>query len=95
MAAAVRRFGRTVHQLTGFRQAAASREAKAICPVDAWAFRPQYTEGRCPLCGWEAPGVVVRLPVSRRIDFFGWMALGMILLSVAMAVIVAVIYARA
>lgn len=31
-------------------------EPRAVCPVDRWAFTPRYTDGRCPLCDWQAPG---------------------------------------
>lgn len=82
------------HQLAAWREARLSRDAQVVCPTDSWPFRPAYTEGRCPLCGWEAPGTVVRLPLSRRIDSFAWMALSLIALSVVMLVLVVVLYTR-
>ena len=81
-------------QLGTWRETRRSHDAQAICPVDSWAFRPRYTAGHCPLCGWEAPGVVVSLPLSRRIDSFGWMALTLITLSFVMLVLVVVLYFR-
>ena len=29
---------------------------RAFCEVDGWSFDPRYTEGKCPICGWVAPG---------------------------------------
>jgi len=95
MSAVARRVGRLPEALIAWRRGIAADEAKAICPVDSWAFRPRYTDGRCPLCGWEAPGATVRLPLSRRIDTFGKMAIALTLVSVVMAILVAMTYARA
>jgi hypothetical protein len=94
-AAVTSRFRYMWHQLGIWREGIRSREARAICPVDSWPFRPRYTEGRCPLCGWEPPGTVVRLPLSRRIDTFGWMVMWLLAVSVVMAVLVAMMYTRA
>jgi uncharacterized membrane protein len=62
--------------------------------VDSWAFRPAYTEGHCPICGWEPPGALVRLPLSRRVGGFGWMVIMLAALSVLMLVLVVAMYAR-
>ncbi len=32
------------------------RPVRAFCEVDQWSFDPRYTRGRCPICGWVAPG---------------------------------------
>jgi hypothetical protein len=87
-------FGPLWQQLARQRETRRAADVQAICPVDSWAFRPRYTDGRCPLCNWEAPGAVVRLPLSRRVDSFGWMALTLIALSVAMLILVVVLYTR-
>ena len=88
-------FRQIEQQLAARRLARSSREAQAICPVDAWAFRPRYTDGHCPLCGWELPGAVVALPLSRRIDSFGWMVIALAALSVVMLIVVVSMYVRA
>jgi hypothetical protein len=38
------------------------------CPVDVWTFRPWFTSGACPLCGWRAEGVTVARPWVERVD---------------------------
>jgi hypothetical protein len=80
--------------VAAWREGRRSREAQAICPVDSWAFRPAYTEGHCPICGWEPPGAVVRLPLSRRVGGFGWMVIMLGALSVLMLVLVVAMYVR-
>ena len=82
-------------RIGGLRERLRADEASAICPVDSWAFRPRYTDGRCPLCGWEPPGTVVRLPLSRRVDTFGWTTIALGLVSVLMLVVVLLVYTRA
>jgi hypothetical protein len=83
------------HQLATWRETVRSHDAQAICPVDSWAFRPRYTDGHCPLCGWEPPGAIVRLPLSRRIDSFSWMVIGLLALSLVMLLLVILMYTRA
>ena len=34
----------------------APRVVRAHCELDDWWFDPRYTEGKCPICGWQAPG---------------------------------------
>jgi hypothetical protein len=82
------------HQLATWRESLRSRDAQVVCPADSWPFRPRYTEGHCPLCGWEPPGAIVRLPLSRRIDSFGWMVITLLGLSLLMLVLVVVLYTR-
>ena len=91
----IARFSHVGQQLGAWREAHDAADSQVVCPIDSWPFRPRYTDGRCPLCGWEPPGTVVRLPLSRRVDTFGWMALGLVMMSIVMAVLVAVMYARA
>ena len=93
-AAAVSRWRHFLHQLGSWRETRRSREAQAICPADSWAFRPAYTDGHCPICGWQPPGAVVRLPLSRRVDAFAWMVLAAVAVSLVMAILVALLYAR-
>jgi hypothetical protein len=40
------------------------------CTFDDWSFAPQYTDGVCPLCGWQPEGFVADPPLSQRIDWF-------------------------
>ena len=95
IAAVDARWRHLLHELESRRERLRAHEVQAICPVDSWAFRPRYTEGHCPLCGWEPPGAVVQLPLTRRLDSFSWMVLAVLLVSVVMAVVVGIMYARA
>lgn len=95
VAAATTRWRHLLQQLTAWREHRSSREVQAICPVDAWPFRPSYTDGHCPLCGWEPPGTVVHLPLTRRLDSFTWMLAALFAVSILMAVLVGLMYARA
>jgi hypothetical protein len=71
-----------------------SGETVAHCPVDDWDFRPLYTDGVCPLCGW-APEGAVRSFQRQTIDWF-WPAVGaMAVASGLMAILVILAYVRA
>ena len=65
------------------------------CEFDNWDFAPQYTDGVCPLCGWEPDGVVVERPLSQRIDWFLVMLIAVMLASLLMGVLVLRAYAQA
>lgn len=82
-------------RLAAWRDGRGADEAQAICPTDGWAFRPRYTDGACPLCGWQPPGVIVRLPLSQRIHALGWSTIALAVVSLVMLVIVIEAYARA
>src|SRR5207247_2218819 len=43
--------------------------AVATCPLDRWTFTPVYTDGECPLCGWQPPGIDATAPWFARIDW--------------------------
>ena len=67
-------------------------EAQAVCPVDDWTFTPRYTDGRCPLCGWEAPTTG-----EATVGGGDWFWAGMLILltvSVAMGILVVLTYLR-
>jgi len=69
-------------------------EPLAHCPVDDWDFRPRYTDGCCPLCGWQVPGVRVSPPLAARVDWF-WPMVGLLAaISVTMLVLVVVAFNR-
>ncbi len=54
------------------------RPARAFCELDGWSFDPRYTEGRCPICGWVAPGAPeapLWLTLARR---FEWELAGLV-----------------
>src|SRR5581483_1666107 len=70
-------------------------EVLAHCPNDDWDFRPRYTEGCCPICGWRAEDVGFSEPLMARLDWF-WPAMGFLaLVSIVMAIAVIVTYVRA
>ena len=73
---------------------AARRPVRAYCELDAWSFDPRYTEGKCPICGWEPPGAPTApawLATARK---FEWELTGLVLLLVVL-VILGVLVARA
>jgi hypothetical protein len=57
------------------------------CPNDDLSFRPYYTDGVCPLCGWRA-GAPIAAPWTHRVDWV-WIAFAaLIAVSILMAAIV-------
>ena len=45
---------------------------RAYCEADRWTFDPRYTQGRCPICGWEpqgAPNAPAWLALVNRVDW--------------------------
>jgi hypothetical protein len=51
--------------------------ARVRCDADAWSFDPRYTQGRCPICGWEpegAPRAPRWLAFANRMD---WQMIGL------------------
>jgi hypothetical protein len=74
------------------RRTRGGREPQAVCPVDDWAFTPRWTEGRCPLCGWEAPADAAAARGGG--DWF-WAGMAILLaVSVAMGALVVLAYVR-
>src|SRR5581483_8169025 len=69
-------------------QAVAQPRGRIYCDVDDWWFAPRFTDGRCPICGWQPEGVRAEPPMSiqlfRRVD---WDLAGLVLLA---AVLVAI-----
>jgi hypothetical protein len=68
-------------------------DPQAICPVDSWAFTPRYTEGRCPLCDWQAPGGENHAGRTASDLFWPGMAV-LLLVSLAMGILVVLTYLR-
>jgi hypothetical protein len=70
------------------------RPIRAFCELDGWSFDPRYTEGRCPICGWVAPGAPEAprwLVLARR---FEWEIAGLVVLMAVLALIaIAVVHA--
>ena len=69
-------------------------EARATCPNDGWTFAPRYTDGRCPLCGWESD-VDVTPPPFAQVDWFWPALIALGVVSVLMGVLVVLAYTRA
>jgi hypothetical protein len=70
------------------------REGYAFCAKDGFWFRPNYTDGKCPLCGAAAPG---EAPPPSMLGRMGrsWLGLaGLALLSLVMLALVLVMYFR-
>jgi len=93
--ASLSRFGGSAAgEVAALRRRRTDRRAQAICPVDTRAFTPLYTDGACPLCGWTPEGYVHGTPLLTPYDRY-WGALGAIAaVSVVMAVVVLVAFAR-
>jgi hypothetical protein len=72
----------------------ADQRARAICPADSRAFTPQYTDGSCPLCGWVPDGYVYSKPFLAPYDRYWGALAGIAAISVIMAIVVAVAFAR-
>lgn len=70
------------------RSRRADSRARAICPVDDWAFTPLYTDGSCPLCGWDPPGYAFRPPALHRLDWYWAAMLGIVAVSAIMLIAV-------
>jgi hypothetical protein len=66
----------------------------AHCELDDWTFDPRYTQGRCPICGWEAPDAAAVLepgPVVKELRSVDWdivFLAALFLVLVALALIV-------
>lgn len=55
------------------------KPVRAYCETDGWSFDPRYTQGRCPICGWQPEGVAAApawLALANRLD---WQMLGLLL----------------
>ncbi len=68
-------------------------DPQAICPVDQWVFTPRYTEGRCPLCDWQAPGGESYAGRTGRDLFWPGMAV-LLVVSLVMGILVVLTYLR-
>ena len=67
---------------------------RKYCELDRWSFDPRYTDGRCPICGWQpegAPSAPAWLTIARRVE---WELLGLLVLLVVL-VVLGVVVARA
>jgi hypothetical protein len=62
-------------------------EVWAHCPADAFEFRPRYTDGACPICGWPAPDVPPA-PWSLRMDWFWPLVATLAVVSIVMGMLV-------
>ena len=77
------------------RQRRADAHAQAICPGDAWAFTPLYTDGACPLCGWKPEGYTYAAPLlTPYLRYWGALA-GIAAMSVLMCIVVIVALLKA
>jgi hypothetical protein len=69
------------------------RLARAHCDLDDWDFDPRYTEGVCPICGWQPEGAAATprpqwLAWTEKVqwDIVGLMVLAVVLLVMAVLV---------
>ena len=67
-------------------------DLRVVCPHDEWSFAPRYTDGVCPLCGWEPVGVDVKPPLLSTIDWFVPVMVMLALASVVMTILVVIAY---
>lgn len=50
----------------------ARRQVRVKCEADDWYFDPRYTQGACPICGWQpegAPAAPAWLRLVNRVDW--------------------------
>lgn len=74
------------------RGARAAQTASCHCELDDWDFDPRYTEGVCPICGWqpEAAAPAPRwLLLSRRVPWDLVLLLAVLFVAVFLGMIVA------
>ena len=65
------------------------------CEFDDWDFAPRYTDGACPLCGWQPDGIVVEPALVERMDWFMVMLVAVVVVSIVMGVLVVHAYTQA
>jgi len=58
------------------------------CVNDGFDFRPYFTDGACPLCGWSPDAVEVAQPWTHRADWVLIAFAALLVVSVAMTVAV-------
>jgi hypothetical protein len=58
------------------------------CPIDDLEFRPYFTDGACPICGWRSVGVTIAKPWTHRADWALIAFIALVIASVAMAAVV-------
>ena len=61
---------------------------RVTCPVDDLEFRPYYSDGQCPICGWRPHGYAVATPWTHRADWAVLAFVALVITSVVMAVVV-------
>jgi hypothetical protein len=62
------------------------------CPIDDLDFRPYFTEGACPICGWVPEDATIAKPWTHRAD---WALIAFIALVIASVVMAAIVLAAA
>jgi hypothetical protein len=83
---------RVVAAPAAWRHRHADARARAICPVDSWAFTPLYTDGTCPVCGWRPEGYVYAPPpLTPYVRYWGTV-LTVAVVSVVMCLLVVTAY---
>jgi hypothetical protein len=68
---------------------------QAHCEFDDWDFSPRFTDGVCPLCGWQPEGIVEETPLVQRLDWFMVMLVVVVVASLAMGILVIHAYTQA
>ncbi len=85
---------RAVALAAAWRSRRADARARAICPVNSWAFSPLYSNGRCPLCGWAPEGYAYAPPLLTPYERYWGMLAGIGAVSLVMCIAVLVAYLR-
>jgi hypothetical protein len=61
---------------------------QVVCPGDGHRFAPYFTDGACPLCGWQPTDAAIATPWTHRVDWL-WVAYGaFVIVSIVMAIVV-------
>ena len=72
-----------------------STATRVHCEFDDWDFAPQFTDGVCPLCGWQPEGFEANPLLSQRIDWFMVMLIVVVVASLLMGILVLRAYTQA
>ena len=71
---------------------ALGRQDTLRCPRDDFEFRPYYSDGACPVCGWTPEGVSIERPWWQGLDPL-WLAIAaMLAVSLVMGAVVLAVY---
>lgn len=54
---------------------------RILCEADGWSFDPRYTQGRCPICGWQPEGAPAAPRWLALVDRMDWQMIALVFLA--------------